>query len=248
MVQKSIALSEGSRVQVKVPSHHLSCKSSTTLQLFKQSTPLLQTVDCRKVWDKQLTGTEQGSTHCLVWNSHKCPANTATKLEKYKQETKYRCMQRHLPTANPVKAVPPFSSSNNWLHSCRLSIAEKRGANNQQEQSKAPLTVWYMKFTQVPSQYSKRIGEIDNQSMGACKGAFLPPILWKQCHPSALQTINCTPADYQLQKNVGQTTNRNRARLHSLFGMKFTQVPAKNTATDLQNKPCRPTIQLPFTW
>jgi hypothetical protein len=100
----------------------------------------------------------------------------------------------------------------------------------------------------VPSQYSKRIGEIDNQSMGACEGAFLPPILWKQCHPSALQTINCTPTDYQLQKNLGQTTDRNRARLHSLFGMKFTQVPAKNTATDLQNKPCRPTIQLPFTF
>jgi hypothetical protein len=86
-------------------------------------------------------------------------------------------MQRHRPTANPVKAVPPFSSSNNQLHSCRLSIAEKHGANNQQEQSKALLTVWYMKFTQVPSQYSKRIGEIDNQSMGACEGAFLPPIL-----------------------------------------------------------------------
>jgi hypothetical protein len=30
--------------------------------------------------------------------------------------------------------------------------------------------------------------------------------------------------------------------------MKFTQVPGKNTATDLQNKPCHPTIQLSFTW
>jgi hypothetical protein len=63
--------------------------------------------------------------------------------------------------------------------------------------------------------------------MGACKGAFPPPILQKQCRPSALQTINCTPADCQLQKNVGQTTNRNRARLPSLFGMKFTQVPRR---------------------
>jgi hypothetical protein len=60
--------------------------------------------------------------------------------------------------------------------------------------------------------------------MGACKGTFLPHILQKQCRPSALQTMNCTPADYRLQKSVGQTTDRNRARLPSLFGMKFTQV------------------------
>jgi hypothetical protein len=39
--------------------------------------------------------------------------------------------------------------------------------------------------------------------------------------------MNCTPADYRLQKSVGQTTNRNRARLSSLFGMKFTQVPSQ---------------------
>jgi hypothetical protein len=48
-----------------------------------------------------------------------------------------------LPTAYPVKAALPFGSSNNGLHSCRLSIAEKCLANNQQEQSKAPLTVRY---------------------------------------------------------------------------------------------------------
>jgi hypothetical protein len=51
-----------------------------------------------------------------------------------------------------------------------------------------------------------------------------------------------------LQKSMGQTTNRNRARLPSLFGMKFTQVPSHNTATNLQNKQHCPTIQLPFTW
>jgi hypothetical protein len=62
--------------------------------------------------------------------------------------------------------------------------------------------------------------------MGACEGAFPPPILQKQHHPSALQTINCTFADYQLQKSMGQTTDRIRARLLSLFGMKFTQVPS----------------------
>jgi hypothetical protein len=60
--------------------------------------------------------------------------------------------------------------------------------------------------------------------MGACEGAFPPQILRKQRHPSALQTMNWTPADYQLQNNVGQTTNRNRAMLPSLFGMKFRQV------------------------
>jgi hypothetical protein len=39
--------------------------------------------------------------------------------------------------------------------------------------------------------------------------------------------MNCTPADYRLQKSVGQTTNRNRARLPSLFGMTFTKVPSQ---------------------
>jgi hypothetical protein len=39
--------------------------------------------------------------------------------------------------------------------------------------------------------------------------------------------MNCTPADYRLQKSVGQTTDRNRATLPSLFGMKFTQVPSQ---------------------
>jgi hypothetical protein len=63
--------------------------------------------------------------------------------------------------------------------------------------------------------------------MGACEDAFPPCILRKQCHPSALQTMNCTPADYGLQKNMGQTTDRNRAMLPSLFGMKFTQVPSQ---------------------
>jgi hypothetical protein len=63
--------------------------------------------------------------------------------------------------------------------------------------------------------------------MGVCEGAFPPRILRKQHCPSALQTINCTPADYRLQKSVGQTTDRNRARLPSLFGMKFTQVPSQ---------------------
>jgi hypothetical protein len=60
--------------------------------------------------------------------------------------------------------------------------------------------------------------------------------------------MNCTPADYWLLKSVGQTTNRKRATFPSLFSMKFRQVPGKNTATNLQNKPCCPTIQLSFTW
>jgi hypothetical protein len=134
-----------------VPSHHLSCESSAAFKLFKQLTALLQTINCRKGWGKQPTGTEQGSPHCSVWNSHKCPANTATKSDKYKQETKYGCVQRCLPAAYPAKAVPPLSFSNNELHSCRLSIAEKRGANNQQEQSKAPLTVRYEIHTSAHS-------------------------------------------------------------------------------------------------
>jgi hypothetical protein len=63
--------------------------------------------------------------------------------------------------------------------------------------------------------------------MGTCKGTFPPRIPQKQHRPLALQTMNCTPADYQLQKSMEQTTNRNRARLPSLFGMKFTQVPSQ---------------------
>jgi hypothetical protein len=66
MVEKMKAISEGSRENVKAPSCCLSCKISATLQLFKELTALLQTINCRKVWGKQLMGTEQGSTHCLV--------------------------------------------------------------------------------------------------------------------------------------------------------------------------------------
>jgi hypothetical protein len=124
-----------------------------------------------------------------------------------------------------VKAVPPFGSSNNELHSCRLLIAEKHGANNRQEQSNTPLTVWYEIHTSAqPIQQTNWRSNSDNQSMGACKGTFLPRILQKQHRPLALQTMNCTPADYQLQISVGQTTDRNRATLPSLFRMKFTQV------------------------
>jgi hypothetical protein len=66
MVEQMKAISEGSRENVKAPSCCLSCESSAALQLFKESTAFLQTIDCRKVWGKQPTGTEQGSTHCLV--------------------------------------------------------------------------------------------------------------------------------------------------------------------------------------
>jgi hypothetical protein len=58
-----------------------------------------------------------------------------------------------------VKPVPPFGSSNNELHSCRLSIAEKHGANNRQDQSNAPLTVWYEIHTSPRQEYSNRFEE-----------------------------------------------------------------------------------------
>jgi hypothetical protein len=57
-------------------------------------------------------------------------------------------MRRRLPATYPAKAAPPFGYSNNELHSCRLLIAEKHGANNQQEQSNVP-SLFGMKFTQV---------------------------------------------------------------------------------------------------
>jgi hypothetical protein len=62
-------------------------------------------------------------------------------------------MQRRLPATYPVKAAPPFGSSNNDLHSCRLLIAEKHGANNRQEQSKASITVRYEIHTSPRQEY-----------------------------------------------------------------------------------------------
>jgi hypothetical protein len=111
---------------------------------------------CRKAWGKQLTGTEQHSTQCSVWNSHKCPANTANKLK--------------------VKATIEV-----WVH------------------AKGP---------------------------SHCVSCESSTALWlfKQW-TALLQTINC-------RKVWGkQPTGTEEAPL-SLFGMKFTRVPGKNTATD----------------
>jgi hypothetical protein len=68
-------------------------------------------------------------------------------------------VQRPLPTAYPAKPAPPFGSSNNELHSCRLSIAEKHGANNQQDQSNAPLTLWYEIHTSPRQEDGNRFPE-----------------------------------------------------------------------------------------
>jgi hypothetical protein len=54
--------------------------ASTTLWWFKQLTALLQTIDCRKAWDKQLRGTELGSADCLVWYSHEYLVDETTKF------------------------------------------------------------------------------------------------------------------------------------------------------------------------
>jgi hypothetical protein len=145
-----------------------------------------------------------------------------------------------------VKAAPPFGTSRMNCTPADYQLQKKRGANNRQEPSNTPLTVQYEIHTSAqPIEQTNWRSTSNNRSMGACKGTFPLRIQQKQCRPSNLQTMNYTPADYRLQKSMGQTTDRNRATLPSLFGMKFTQVPAKNTAIDLQNKPCRPTIQLP---
>jgi hypothetical protein len=53
--------------------------------------------------------------------------------------------------------------------------------------------------------------------MGVSEGAFLLPILQKQHHPSALQRINCTLADFQLQKAWGkQPTGTEQGSLYCL--------------------------------
>jgi hypothetical protein len=150
-------------VCVKAPSHCVSCKSSTAFSSSKnQLHLLLQTIDCRKVWGKQLTGTGQGSTHFLVWNSHKCLANTANELEKY--------------------ATAP---------SCHVSC-------------KSSTTLW----------------------------------LFKQS-TALLQTIDC-------RKMWGQATNRNRARLPSLFGMKFTQIPSQECSNRFAEQTILPNNSVAF--
>jgi hypothetical protein len=111
-------------------------------------------------------------------------------------------MQSHHPTAYPAKAAPCLSSSNNQLHSCRLSISEKRGANNQQEQSKAPLTVRYEIHTRAdPIQQPNLISTSKQQSMVcskvpshhlSCKSSTVLK-LFKQS-TALLQTINCQKA------------------------------------------------------
>jgi hypothetical protein len=76
------------------------------------------------------------------------------------------------------KSSTPFSFSNNQLHSCRLLIVEKCGANNGQRQSKAPLTVWYEIHTSAqPIQQPNQRSTSKKQSMGVCEGAFPLPIL-----------------------------------------------------------------------
>jgi hypothetical protein len=93
-------------------------------------------------------------------------------------------MQNHLPVAYPAKAVPPLSASNNWLHSCRLSIAEKRGANNQQEQSKAPLTVRYVNSHNCQANTGTESDKYKQETKYGCmQSAFPLPILQKQSCP-----------------------------------------------------------------
>jgi hypothetical protein len=79
--------------------------------------------------------------------------------------------------------VPPFSNSNNWLHSCRPSIAEKHETNNQQEQSWALLTVWYDIHMSIQSMRQPNLGptNLETKQLG-CMWRHLPvlPILQKQ--------------------------------------------------------------------
>jgi hypothetical protein len=74
-----------------------------------------------------------------------------------------------------MKAISEGSRENVKAPSCclscksnaRLSIAEKCGANNQREQSKAPLTVRYEIHTSAqPIQQRNWRSKSDNQSMG----------------------------------------------------------------------------------
>jgi hypothetical protein len=63
------------------------------------------------------------------------------------------------PPRIPRKQRRPLAlQTMNW-HSCRLLIAEKHGANNRQEQSKAPLTVRYEIHTSTRQEYSNRFAE-----------------------------------------------------------------------------------------
>jgi hypothetical protein len=87
-----------------------------------------------------------------------------------------------------------------------------------------------MKFTQVPSQHSNQIQEV--QARNEVWVHAKAPSHCLSCKSSAAlqlfkQLTVRTLADYQLQKSMGQTSNRNRPRLPSLFGMRFTHVPSQ---------------------
>jgi hypothetical protein len=77
-------------------------------------------------------------------------------------------MQRGLPATYSVKAALPLSSSNKQLHSYRPSIAESMGQTTDRNRARLP-SLFSMKFTQVPSQYSNQFAEhtmLPNNSVG----------------------------------------------------------------------------------
>jgi hypothetical protein len=104
-------------------------------------------------------------------------------------------------------------------------IAEKCEANNQQEQSKAPLPVWYEIHTsaQPIQQLTCRTNNVAQQF-------------------SCLSLHSC-----RLSTAEKHGANNQQEGSPNCLVWNSHKCPA-NTATDLQNKQCRPTIQLPFAW
>jgi hypothetical protein len=127
-------------VCAKTPSCCISRKSSAALWLFKQWTALLQTIDCRKAWGKQLTGTEQGSPHCLVWNSHKSQATIQQPICRTNHVAQqFSCLSLDNGTEKWRKAVLDdlWKSHINWH-----SLASIWSVGSRRLSPKQPFVMW----------------------------------------------------------------------------------------------------------
>jgi hypothetical protein len=205
-------------------------KAEPPSQLFKQLTALLQTIDCRKAWDKQLTGTELGSADCLVWYSHEYPVD---------ETTKFRTNQTRNKVARVHVKVPSccLSCESSQHHPLVIQTIDSTPADHWLQKSMRQTTdrntsgLWWlfgMIFTWVSSWWENQIRTNQTRNKVARVHVKVPSCCLScessQHHPLVIQTIDCTPADYRLQKSMGQTTERNRAGLCRLFGMIFTWV------------------------
>jgi hypothetical protein len=107
---------------------------------FKESAALLQTIDCRKAWGKQPTGTEQGSPYCSVWNSHKFQARIQQPICRTNHVTQqFSCLSLDNGTERWRKAV----LDNLWRsHIDRHWLASIWSVGSRWLSQKQPFAIW----------------------------------------------------------------------------------------------------------